>query len=164
MSEGEPNQFLRFLAVTAITIIGATPFAVFMFVMGLVVAESVIYPVATLATAAVGALVAGWVANSLAGDEERTDLRATVVRNLAWAVIPAVASIFLASTLDKSVWLIAIVLAYTSATAAILALRHRTTDATTPGDGQLTVGWLVGTVVAVGMVIFVASLFGLTGA
>ncbi len=164
MSEEEPKRFLRFLAVFAITLIGTTPFAVFFFVMGLVVTESVIYPVATLATAAIASVIAAWVANSLAGDEDRTDLPAVVPRNLAWGVLPAVASVFLASSLDRSIWLISVVLLYTSVTASLLAFRYRTTEASLIVDGKLTVGWLVGTVVAVGLVIFVASLFGLTGA
>lgn len=164
MSDKEPNRFLRFLAAFSITLIGTTPFAIFLFVLGLVVTESVIYPVAALATAAIAAVIASWVANSLAGDEDRTDIQAAVVRNLAWGVLPAVASIFLAASLDRSVWLIAIVLIYTSVTASLLAFRHRTGEASTVGDGALTVGWLVGTVVSVGLVIFVASLFGLTGA
>lgn len=164
MSEQEPNQILRFLAVFAFTLIGATPFAIFFFVLGLVVTESVIYPVATLATAAIAAVIAAWVANSIAGDQDRTALQDSVLRNLAWGILPAVASIFLAASLSRSVWLIAVVLVYTSATAGLLALRHRTTEASTVGDGALTVGWVLGTVVAVGLVIFVASLFGLTGA
>jgi len=164
MSDKEPNRFLRFLAVFSITLIGTTPFAIFLFVLGLVVSESVIYPVAALATAAIAAVIASWVANSLAGDEDRTDIQAAVLRNLAWGVLPAVASVFLAASLDRSVWLIAIVLVYTSVTASLLAFRHRTGEASTVGDGALTVGWLVGTIVSVGLVIFVASLFGLTGA
>jgi hypothetical protein len=164
MSERQPNRFLRFLAVFAITTIGTTPFAVFLFVMGLVVAENVIYPVATLATAAIASVIAAWVTNSIVGDEDRTDLRAVVPWNLAWAVLPAVATIFVASSLNRSIWLIATVLLYTSLTASLLAFRHRTTEASMVADGKLTVSWLVGAVVAVGIVIFVASLFGLTGA
>jgi hypothetical protein len=164
MSEREPNRFLRFLAVFAITLIGTTPLAVFLFVMGLVVAESVIYPFATLATAAIASVIAAWVTNSLVGDEDRTDLRAVVPRNLAWGILPAVASIFLAASLNRSVWLIGTVLVYTSVTASLLSFRHRTAEASMVTDGKLTVGWLVGAVVAVGIVIFVASLFGLTGA
>lgn len=164
MTEREPNRFLRFLAVFAVTLIGTTPFAAFLFVMGLVVTESVIYPVATLATAAIASVIAAWVTNSLVGDKDRTDLHAVVPRNLAWGVLPAVASIFLASSLNRSVWLIATVLIYTSITASLLAFRHRTTEASMVADGKLTVSWLVGAVVAVGIVIFVASLFSLTGA
>jgi hypothetical protein len=87
-----------------------------------------------------------------------------VPRNLAWGILPAVASIFLAASLNRSVWLIGTVLVYTSVTASLLSFRHRTAEASMVTDGKLTVGWLVGAVVAVGIVIFVASLFGLTGA
>jgi lysylphosphatidylglycerol synthetase-like protein (DUF2156 family) len=164
MSDERPNHFLRFLTVFAITLIGTAPVALFLFAMSLVATENVIYPTASLATAGIAALVAGWAANSLGEIGERTDLQATVVRNLIWALLPAVASIFLATSLDRSIWLIATVLVYTSITAGLHAVRHRTTTTTTLTDGKLTVGWLVGTLVTFGVVIFIASLFGLTGA
>jgi hypothetical protein len=163
MDEREPNTFLRFLAVLAITLIVTTPLAIFFFLMGLVVSESVIYPTATLATAAISAVAASWAASSLSVGEERTNLAAVAVRNLAWAVVPAVASIFLASSIDRSIMLIAAVIGYTSVTASILATRHRTV-VSTADYGKLTVSWLVGTMVGVGVVMFVASLFGLAGA
>jgi hypothetical protein len=150
--------------VLTITTVATTPIAVFLFVMGLVVAEAVIYPAATFGTAVISALVASWAATGIAGDDARTDLNAVVVRNLIWAVPPAVASIFLAVSLNRAVWLVIGVLLYTSLTATIFSFRHRTTGTSTATDGARTVGWFLGTVVAVGVTIFVASLFGLTGA
>jgi hypothetical protein len=85
------------------------------------------------------------------------------VRNLFWAAVPAVASIFFASSIDRSILLIVAVIGYTSVTASILATRHRTA-VSTADYGKLTVSWLVGTMVGVGVVMFVASLFGLAGA
>lgn len=164
MDEREPNAFLRFLAVLAITLIVTTPLAIFFFVMGLVVSESVMYPTATLAAAAISAVVASWAANSLSVGEDRTNLAAVAVRNLCWGVVPAVASIFLASSIDRSIALIAAVIGYTSFIASILATRHRTGGVSTADYGKLTVSWLVGTMVGVGVVMFVASLFGLAGA
>jgi hypothetical protein len=164
VSGKSPNSFVRFLTVTLITLVGTTPLAVFLFVMSLVVSENVIYPAATLATAAIAALAAGWAATSLAGDEKRTDLGGVVLRNLVLAAVPAVAAAFVASSLDRSIWLISITLVYTSLTASLLAFRYRTNEATTVQDGKVTINWLVGTVVGVGVIIFVASLFGLTGA
>jgi hypothetical protein len=163
MDEREPNTFLRFLAVLAITLIVTTPLAIFFFLMGLVVSESVIYPTATLATAAISAVAASWAASSLSVGEERTNLAAVAVRNLFWAAVPAVASIFFASSIDRSILLIVAVIGYTSVTASILATRHRTA-VSTADYGKLTVSWLVGTMVGVGVVMFVASLFGLAGA
>ena len=164
MSEQAPNKFLALPSVAAIALLVTTPLAVFLFVMGLVVSENIIYPAAALATAALAALAAGWAANSLTHDEKRTDLAAVVVRNLVLGLLPAGAAVFLASSLDRSVWLIALTLVYCCATASVLAFRYRSDEATAVQDGKLTVNWLIGTVVGVGVIIFVASLFGLTGA
>jgi hypothetical protein len=164
MNDIKPNPYLRFLAVFAITLIATTPFVVFFFVMALVVTEQIIYPTATMATAAISGLVASWAASSLTTDEERTDLSAVVIRNLIAAIVPAVASIPLAESLDRSVFLIAGVLIYTSVSASLLATRLTSSEITTAENAKLTVNWLVGTVVGVGVTIFVASLFGQTGA
>jgi len=164
MSQAGPNRFLRSLTVFAITVVLTTPLAVFLFVMGLVVTESVIYPTASLATAAIAGIVAGWAANSVLDDVSRSDLAAVVTRNLLLGILPAGVSTVLAASLDRSIWLIGAVLLFTSASATVLAFRHRTEEASPAGDGKLTVGWLVGALVGVGLVIFVSSLFGLTGA
>jgi hypothetical protein len=164
MSEENPGRVGRFLAVLTITVVATTPLAVFLFVLGLVVAEVVLYPAASLGTSVIAALVASWAATGIVADGARTDLNAVVIRNLIWAVIPATASAFLAVSLNRAVWLIIGVLIYTGLTATLLAFRHRTTEASTGSDGALSVSWFLGTVVGVGVTIFVASLFGLTGA
>jgi len=164
MDVREPNAVLRFLAVFAVTVVVTAPIAVFLFVMVLVVDDQVIFPTATLATAAIASLVASWAASSLATNEKRTHLAAVAVRNLLWGVVPAVVAFFLGSSLDRSVVLIAAVIVYTALTGTVLATRHLSGEATAAEDGKLTVSWLVGTVVGVGVVIFIASLFGLTGA
>ncbi|GEM_PF-2629741 len=164
MGEGVPNRTLRVLVVLGVTLIGTSPFAVFLFIMGLVAAEEVIYPTATLATGAISALIASWAANLFAVDERRTDLARVVTHNVMWAIPMAVTTIFLPPYLDSPMWLIAGVIAYCGVIATILAFRRRTDEADAAADGQLTVGWLLGTAVGFGLVIFVASLFGLTGA
>jgi hypothetical protein len=155
---------VRFLPVFSLALIGTTPFAVFLFVMGLVVTEYVIYPAASLATAVIAGLFAGWAASGVGGDGKRADLSRVVVLNLILGVVPAVASALLAAAVARVVWLIAGVIVFTSFTGSILALRYRTEEATVASDGSTTVGWLLGAVVGVGVVIFVASLFGMTGA
>ena len=83
------KQFLRGASVFVITVVVSAPVTLFLFVLGLVVVEFVIFPIATLATAVIAALVAGWAAGRLAGDGYRTDIGAVAWRNLAWAIIPA---------------------------------------------------------------------------
>ncbi|HEY7469229.1 MAG TPA: hypothetical protein VIC07_06845 [Acidimicrobiia bacterium] len=164
MSEVKTRRITRFLAVLTISMIGTAPFAMFFYVMGLVVAEQVIYPTAALATSVVAGLVAGWAGNGIAGDDDRTDLNRVVTRNLILGVIPAVVSGLLAVSLNRAIWLIIGVVAFTSLTATWMCFRYRTSQSSAAVDGGATVLWFVGTVVGVGLVIFVASLFGLTGA
>ncbi len=164
MSEGRRNPVVRFLPVFALTLIGTTPFAVFLFVMGLVVAEYVIYPTASLATAVIAGLFAGWAASGVSEDGRRADLTRVVMLNLILGVVPAVGSVLLSESVARAVWLIGGVIVFTSLTGSILALRCRTEDTTVAADGSTTVGWLLGAVVGVGIVIFIASLFGMTGA
>lgn len=154
----------RFLSILSASVLATAPFTVFLFVMGLVVAEVVIYPAATLATAVIAGLFGGWAGSSVIGDGKRTDLNAVVIRNLALGVLPATAAGLLAAQVARAIWLIGAVLVFTSLTATFLTFRYRTETATVASDGGLTISWLLGSVVGVGLVIFVASLFGLTGA
>ena len=152
----------RRTAVFIITVVVSAPFALFLVVLGLVVVEFVIFPTATLATGVIAALVAGWAAGRLAGDGYRTDIGAVAWRNLAWAVIPAAALPFL-DVLSPGL-LALVVVFYTALGATLFAFRHRTPDTSIPRDLRITAAWLGGTVIAVVLIIMVASVFGLTGA
>lgn len=159
-----PIRPTRLVVVLGATLISTSPLSVFLFLMALVVSEYVIYPTATMATALISALMAGWATNLLAGDGRRTILSAVLIRNAVCAIPLAVASIFIAGSLSRPIWLIAIVIAYCGVTATVFAVRHRTAEAYTAGDGGYTLGWLLGIAVGVGLIIFVASLAGLAGA
>ena len=152
----------RRTAVFIITVVVSAPFALFLVVLGLVVVEYVIFPTATLATGVIAALVAGWAASKRAGDGYRTDIGAVAWRNLAWAVIPAAALPFL-DVLSPGL-LALVVVFYTALGATLFAFRHRTPDTSIPRDLRITAAWLGGTVIAVVLIIMVASVFGLTGA
>ncbi len=154
----------RRTAVFIITVVVSAPFALFLVVLGLVVVEYVIFPTATLATGVIAALVAGWAASRLAGDGYRTDIGAVAWRNLAWAIIPAAAAALPFLDVLSPGLLTLVVVFYTALGATLFAFRHRTPDTSIPRDLRITAAWLGGTVIAVVLIIMVASVFGLTGA
>lgn len=153
-----------FVAVITLLISVAVGFV--LFAMGLVVHETVIWPTATLAIGIVAALSAALTSSVLIGDGKRALINPVVVRNLVWALLPAafmVAIPFIDSLarIPPGFWepLVAV---YATTGGVIFASRYRTSE---PGSALIKAAlWVVGTGAAVIGVIFVASLFGLTGA
>lgn len=156
---------IRRLSVGAIAAVIAAPVAFIGLAMSLMVAELVIYPTVTLLTALITGLVASWLADALAGDEQRTDLNEVIRRNLAWGLVPALGAsgYFWLGSLFPPVFLLAAVLIWTGATAARFAFRHRKPESGAGSRVAQSAAWLVGAALAVAAIIFVASLFGLTG-
>ena len=153
----------RFL-VGLIVFVVAVPITFVGLAMGLLAVEFVIHPTVILVISVVTALVASWAADGLAGDGLHTDLNQTVARNLAWGVVPASLSILSAFVPAVGPFLLFFVVIWMTVTATALALRHRRAK-TSPGKrlGQTGV-WLLGTLAATTAIVYLASLFGLTGA
>lgn len=147
-----------------ITLVVTAPIAFILFAMGLMVAEVVMFPLASLVIAVIAALIASWAAWRLAGDGMRTDVNSVVGHNLAWGVVPAAVALAFPQLLVPLVFLTGSVLVYTVVVATALAFRHRTADRSIGRKLAQTAGWLAGTGIATAAVIFVASLFNLTGA
>lgn len=154
----------RWVIVGVITFVIASIVALILFSMGLIVHESVIWPTATLATSIIAALVASLTSRWIVRPKKDVDVNAVAARSLVWALLPA-AVILLFPLLVGSlrlVWWIALVVTYTTAFAVSLTRRHRNTTSGRPLF--ISAMWLAGTVAGVIAVVFVASLFGLTGA
>lgn len=124
-----------------------------------------IYPLATLATAVVAALAGSWLARFLVGDGMATEMGAAVSRTLMWAVIPAALSVGLAYSSFPST-LVALVAATVVGVVAAThyATRFRTARRPLAREVGATALWVTGMIAVIAAVIFVASLFGLTGA
>ena len=160
------SQRLRWTTIGVLVVLVTAPVAFFLFVMGLVVHEAIIWPTAVLATAVTASLVASWTADGIVRDGSRTVINDVARLSLVWGLIP-VALVLWASFVGAGspvvVWIVVTVL-YTSTIGAMLASRHRTDNPAQTSRGVATVLWLAATAVAVGVVIYIASLFGLTGA
>ena len=166
MSTANPtSSLLRRLTVGIVTQLIATPISFVLFSMGLVVHEAVMFPLATLVIAVITALIASWITWKLAGNGHRADLSQVIPRNLAWGVIPAVAAaIYPLAPLFPNAVLQGAALVYTTAMATRLSFRYRTPETSLARGLGLSAVWVVGTGLAMAAVIFVASLFDLTGA
>ena len=156
---------VRRLLVGLITFVIAAPISFVLFAMGLMVAEMVIYPTATLVTAVITALIASWMAGWLMRDGQHTDLNKVVLHNLAWGIFPAlVALAYLRLVFPfPTAFLLGAILLWTTVTATQFAFRF---ESETSSGARLTssAAWLVGTGLATAAIIFVASFFGLIGA
>lgn len=160
----EPSN-ARWATVGAITFVVASVTALILFSLGLIVNESVIWPTATLATSIIAALVASLAARWLTRPRMGVDVSVVAARSLVWALLPAVLILLFPLLVGslRLTWWIAIVVVYTTAIALRLAARHRV-DLQSSRPFRVSAFWLLGTVAGVIAIIFVASLFGLTGA
>lgn len=149
-------------AVAAITVLVTAPVAFVLFVLGLVVAEYVIIPTATLVTAIFAGLIASWATGT--ADGSSSEVNAVVVRNLAVAILPAgIAPLVVTMAAPPVLTLIAVVL-YTAITGTVLASRHRVSGSSSRRRLVASGIWIAASIAGVIAVVFVASLFGLTGA
>lgn len=166
MQHTEPRQMLRGATAVVITMVIAVPAAFIMIAMSVVVHEAVIRPTAVLGTSVVASLIGSWAADWLTRDGKRTLVNQVATRSLLWSLIPAALislTTFLGTPVRPVVWG-SLVVVYASVVGVILAFRHRSEETPPPARTLPTFWWLAGTVAAVAVVIFIASLFGLTGA
>ncbi len=139
--------------------------ALFLFSLGLIVLEAVIWPTATLATSVIAALAASSLSDWAMGDGTRAWMSEVARRNLAWALIPALLILLFPLLIGqlRLIWWIGLVAIYTTAAGTYFASRLRG-PAQESKRLRTAVAWLGGTIAGVIAIIFVASLFGLTGA
>jgi hypothetical protein len=162
-------RFGIFVAALAGSLLGVLA----IFPLGLVASEFVVYPLAAAIGGLFAALAAGWAGTLLAADRSRTRLlQAVGAAEVTAAVVAALllAYLVLAGRLLPRVLAVAPILLAVAcamvlaAGATAAAWRYRTADRRLAGDVRLTIAVLVLAVAGVPAVLFVASLFDLTGA
>lgn len=153
----------RRLLVGLIVLVVAAPITFIGFAMGLLVVEFVIYPTVILVISVLTALVASWAADGLAADGLHTDLDQAVARNLGWGLIPAAAAV-LALFGHAADLLLFLVVIWMVVAATTLVFRCRRAKTSTGKRLAQSGVWLLGTGLTTAAIVFVASLFGLTGA
>lgn len=163
-SQGRANPFRWAIAGLA-TLIIALVAALFLFALGLIVQEAVIWPTATLATSVVSAVIASLLSDWVLVDGKRAVVTGVARRNLAWALLPALLILLFPLLIGslRLIWWVGLVAIYTTAVGLYLAARFREPGAQVR-RWRASLLWLAGTAAALVAIIFVASLFGLTGA
>ena len=161
------SQSLQWAVVWAATQIVSLLVALFMFVLGLILAEVLLYPLALGVTALAAGLVAFWTANLAVKDGLRSPAGGVVGRTEAAAVVillvlfglgllNALPSPPIFSVVGASVLL--------TLAAFAAAMRTRRAGPAAPGEKRNVLIWLAAAAAAVPGLICLGSLFGLAGA
>lgn len=161
---GSPSP-IRWTVAGLVTLTLGLGASLFLFALGLIVQEGVIWPTATLATSVVAAVVAAPLSDWARHDGTRAATGEVVRRSLAWALIPALLILLFPLLIGqlRLIWFIALVVVYATTAAFFFASRHRVPAVDTQRL-KTSLYWLVGTALTLMGIIFLASLFGLTGA
>jgi hypothetical protein len=136
--------------------------------LGLVVVEWVIFPLGLVIAGLLAALSAGWAGTLLARDQTQTQLWPVIWITEVAAIGTALIFLLLvrlgAASFGPLIIPILIFSLILALCAGVATWRFRSAKQETKSEVKLTVGLLVLAVVSVPAVIFIASLFGLTGA
>lgn len=165
MTDSAGTHPIRWAVAGLVTLTLVLGVSMFLFALGLIVQEAVIWPSATLATSVIAALAAAPLSDWARQGETNAQTGEVVRRTLAWALLPALLILLFPLLIGqlRLVWWIGLVAVYTTTAAFFFASRFRAPA----GDTQrfkTSLYWLAGTALTLIGIIFVASLFGLTGA
>jgi hypothetical protein len=161
------SNTLRWSFVGLLTVIVSLVSSTFLFIFGLILLEFLLYPMALGIVALFAALTASWSSNWLVLDEQHTPPRPVVMACEGLAVVLAVLLIILwsAGTLDVPPIFVSTPTALLlAATAFVVAKSNRSSQPAAAHEKRQTLVWLVVSILAVPLIIFIASLFGWAGA
>jgi hypothetical protein len=161
----------RWLVAFAVALVVSTVAGFFVFALGLILPETLSYPLAFAAVALLAALGAGWLGTLLSPDGRRSRLPAIagVTELVALAALVVVVALRLGPLartefFNRNVYTLLLATVVVSATASTATWRLRTAAGSTGRDAGLTLGLLALAVAAIVATIAVASLFGIAGA
>ena len=165
------GRALRWLVAFAVALVVSAVAGFFVFALGLILPETLSYPLAFATVALLAALGAGWLGTLLSPDGRRSRLPAVVgvtelVALAALVVVVALRLSPLARTafFNRNVYTLLLATVVVSATASTATWRLRTAAGSTGRDAGLSLGLLALAVVAFVATIAVASLLGIAGA
>ena len=165
------GRALRWLVAFAVALVVSTVGGFFVFALGLILPETLSYPLGFAAVALLAALGAGWLGTLLAPDGRRSRLPAIVgvtelVALAALVLVVALRLSPLARTelFNRNVYTLLLATVAVSAAASTATWRLRTATGSAGRDAGLTLGLLALAVAAIVATIAVASLLGIAGA
>ena len=161
---------LRWIVAFVAALIASTVAGSFVFALGLILPETLSYPLAFATMALLAALGAGWLGTLRAPDDARSRLPAIVgvtglVALAALAVVVALRLSPLARTelYNRNVYTLLLATVAVSAAASTATWRLRTAVGSTGRDEGLTFGLLALAVLVIVGTVAVASLLGIAG-
>ncbi len=166
---GSRRQSAWWLGVIAAALVGGLSGAIFVFPLGLIVAEVISIPLTLGSAGLFAAISASWVATFLAPDRSRSRILPIVAACEAMAGVVTLA-IFAsrlspaASRLVSPSFILALGMLVIVPGASVATRRLRRPRSGLRRDALLTAGWLVLAVLLVAAAIAIASFFGLAGA
>ena len=165
------GRALRWLVAFAVALVVSMVGGFFVFALGLVLPETLSYPLACATIALLAARGAGWLGTLLSPDGRRSRLPAIVgvtelVALAALVVVVALRLSPLARTglFNRNVYTLLLATVTISAAASTATWRLRTAAGSAGRDAGLTAGLLALAVAAIVTTIAVASLLGIAGA
>lgn len=158
---------LRWFVVGLLTVIVSLASTTFFFVFGLILREFLLYPMALGIAALFTALTAAWSSNWLILDKQHTPPQPVVIACEGLAVVLSVLLIILqaAGTLNIPPIFVSTPAALLLAiTALVVTKSNRSAQPVAASEKRQTLIWIAISILAVPLIIFIASLFGWAGA
>jgi hypothetical protein len=161
------SQAFSWSIVGLLTVIVSLVSTTFLFTFGLILIEFLLYPMALGIAALFTALTASWSSNWLMADEHHTLPQPVVFACVGLAAVLAVLLIILAAAGALNIPAIFVstpAALLLSATALVMTKSNRTAQPATVHEKRQSLIWIAVSIVAVPLIIFIASLFGWAGA
>ena len=165
------GRTLRWLVAFAVALLVSTVAGYFVFALGLVLPETLSYPLTFATVALLAALGAGWLGTLLSPDGSRSRLPVIVgvTELVALAALVVVVALRLSpltrtELFNRNIYILLLATVALSAAASTATWRLRTAAGSAGRDTGLTFGLLALAVAAIVATITVASLLGFAGA
>lgn len=161
------SSSVSWIIVIVLTLLVSFASHFLLFSLGLILIEFLLYPLALSIAALFTALAATFSSNLFLGREQHTPPRPVVVACEGTAVVLTILLIILSATNSLNVPEIFIIMPSTlllTITALVAVKRYRSSQPAALDERKQVVWWIGIAIVAIPLVIFIASLFGWAGA
>jgi len=161
------SQTFKWTLVGLLTVVVSLVSSTFLFAFGLILLEFLLYPMALGIVALFAALTASWSSNWLIADEQHTPPRPVVIacEGLALVLVVLLIILWSAGALDVPPIFVSTPAALLlAATALVTTKSNRSSQPAAAHEKRQTLIWIAFSILAVPLIIFIASLFGWAGA
>lgn len=161
------SHTLRWSIVGLLTVIVSLASSTFLFAFGLILIEFLLFPMALGIAALFTALTASWSSNWLIADGQHTPPQPVVVacEGLAAALAVLLIILWAAGALNVApIYVSTPAALLLAATALVMGKSNRSPQPATGREKRQSLVWIAVSILAVPLIIYIASLFGWAGA